>query len=80
MSDIRQRLINCFQAVFPDLSAEEIPRASTASVAAWDSLASVTLVAVVEEEFGVAVAPEEYESMVSFELVRETVEAKTANA
>ncbi len=80
MSDIQQRLINCFSVVFPDLSADEIPRAGSASVAAWDSLATVTLVSVVEEEFGVTISAEEYESFVSFALVRECLEGKTAHA
>jgi acyl carrier protein len=79
MSDIQERLINCFSVVFPDLSADEIPRASSDSVAAWDSLATVTLVSVIEEEFGVSIAAEEYEQVASFALVRECLEGKTAN-
>ena len=79
MPDIQQRLIDCFSVVFPDLGADEIPRASSASVAAWDSLATVTLVSVVEEEFGVTVSAEEYEQFIFFELVRECLEGKTAN-
>lgn len=48
-----QRLIGCFQTVFPDLAAGEIPSATQASVAAWDSIAAITLVNVIEEEFQV---------------------------
>lgn len=69
MDDTRARLEKCFTAVFPDLSETEIPRASTASVGAWDSLASVTLLSVLEEEFQVQIDPEELENMTSFELV-----------
>jgi len=39
------------------------------SVGAWDSLASVMLIAVVEEEFGIRIPPEDLEQFVSFELV-----------
>ncbi len=80
MSNVLERLINCFGIVFPDLSRDEIPRASSASVASWDSLATVTLISVIEEEFGEAIAPEDYEYMLSFELVRECLKDKTINA
>jgi acyl carrier protein len=49
-------------------------------VATWDSLATVTLVSVLEEEFGVAIAPEDYENMISFELVRECLKDIIINA
>ena len=69
MDDIRARLERVFAAVFPDLPADEIPRASPVTVAAWDSLANVTLVSVVEEEFGVELPLEELDSLGSFELI-----------
>jgi len=80
MSDAEERLRECFSTVFPNLSSDEIPRASNTSVATWDSLATITLVSVIEEEFGVTIAPEEYEHIISFELVRECVKSKTVNA
>lgn len=80
MSNNQERLIECFRLVFPNLQTDEILRASTTSVANWDSLATVTLVSVIEEEFGVTVMPEEYDLMVSFELVSDCLEGKTANA
>lgn len=80
MSNVEERLKECFSTVFPNLSSEEILRSSSASVATWDSLATVTLVSVIEEEFGVTIAPEEYEYIVSFELVSQCLESKTVNA
>lgn len=80
MSDVDERLQECFGTVFPNLSADEILRASSASVATWDSLATVTLVSLIEEEFGVTIAPEEYEYIVSFELVNACLQSKTINA
>lgn len=79
MSDIQERLINCFSTVFPDLSRDEILRASSSSVATWDSLATVTLVSVVEEEFGISILPEDYDYMVSFQLVSECLKDKIIN-
>jgi acyl carrier protein len=63
------RLGRCFAAVFPDLGPAEIPRASLTSVATWDSLASITLLSVLEEEFGVQIDPGEFAELVSFELI-----------
>jgi len=53
MTDITERLVTCFAEVFPHLSAAEIRTATVESVEAWDSLAAVTLLALVEEEFGI---------------------------
>lgn len=75
-----ERLQECFSNVFPNLSSEEILRASSASVATWDSLATVTLVSLIEEEFGVTISPDEYEYIVSFDLARECLKSKTVNA
>lgn len=80
MSNNQERLIECFQIVFPNLKTDEILRASTTSVATWDSLATVTLISVIEEEFDITITPEEYDYMVSFELVSDCLEGKTANA
>lgn len=67
MSDTEQRLVRCFQAVFPDLSANDVTRASASSLAAWDSVATVTLAAALEEEFNVQFELEEIEKMNSFQ-------------
>jgi len=80
MSNEEERLKECFRSVFPNLSDDEILRASSASIATWDSLATVTLVSLIEEEFGVTIAPDEYEYLVSFDLAREWLKSKTVNA
>lgn len=53
MDEIQKRLIKCFGYVFPAMSEEEIPRSSQASNPAWDSVAAITLVNVIEDEFGI---------------------------
>jgi acyl carrier protein len=68
-SDLASRLKTCFSIVFPTLSDGEIPHSSVATVGNWDSLATVTLVAVVEEEFGIQVVPEAVGDFQSFDLV-----------
>jgi len=55
MSELESRLIRCFSSVFSALTPEEIRAASAQSLAAWDSLAAVTLAAVVQQEFSVQI-------------------------
>jgi len=51
MPDVETRLVGCFQAVFPDLSEADIRVASQEKLQQWDSVAAITLVNVIEEEF-----------------------------
>lgn len=69
MDDVRTRLMRCFSAVFPDLSPSDIERATPFTVAAWDSVANVTLLTVVEDEFGVQIPVDDIETLGSFELL-----------
>lgn len=52
MDDIQKRLEKCFENVFPALPADEIPQSSQATNSAWDSVAAIMLVNVIEDEFG----------------------------
>ena len=51
MDQIIPRLVKCFQIVFPDLTEAETVAASQASVGQWDSVATITLLNVIEDEF-----------------------------
>ena len=70
MTALETRLTRCFALVFPDLTEAEIPRASMSSVGSWDSLASINLVTVIEEEFGIQIEAEQLGDMASFEMIR----------
>jgi len=76
MNDLRGRLVDCFAVVFPDLGPEQIPRASTATVGAWDSMATVTLIGVLEEEFAVQITPDDLPRLASFERVLDYLRSK----
>ena len=76
MPDVQGRLLKSFAAVFPDLAEAELEKASAGSVGAWDSLATVSLLSVIEEEFGVQVPPEDFESFVSFELILDYLQGR----
>jgi acyl carrier protein len=52
--------------VFPDLPQGNIESAGPATIATWDSVATVTLFAVIEEEFGIAFDIDDLEDEISF--------------
>lgn len=52
-----ERLARCFLAVFPQLAREGIASADRENIPGWDSLTGVTLISVIEEEFGVELDP-----------------------
>ena len=66
MDEQQTRLVNCFLAVFPELSADEASSATSATVANWDSVAGVTLLAVVEEEFNLSLETDDLSQFDSF--------------
>jgi len=53
--------------VFPVVSEDQMHRASLVETATWDSLASVNLITLIEEEFEIEIPLYAYEQMNSFE-------------
>jgi acyl carrier protein len=70
MHDLDARLARCFTSVFPDLTPEQVQMASVESVGGWDSLAAVTLLAVIQEEFGVQVGLSDVSELVSYQAIQ----------
>ena len=70
MHDLDARLARCFSSVFPDLAPEQVHTASVESVRDWDSLAAVTLLAVVQEEFGMQVGLADLSELVSYQAIQ----------
>jgi len=64
---VEERLTDCFAAVFSDIPRTELPRATADTVPGWDSIALVTLIAAVEEEFAVTLEPDVYPGLTSFQ-------------
>lgn len=75
--DARVRLVHCFTAVFPELTAEQIRDASTAGTSLWDSVNAVVLVSVIEEEFGLEVPPEDLDRLSSFRAILDYLVERT---
>jgi acyl carrier protein len=71
MDQIAARLVNCFQTVFPNVPGAKIPSVSQDSVAEWDSIAAITLINVIEEEFGIEVDLDLASELDSFDRVHE---------
>ncbi len=69
MDETKQRLTSCFQVVFPDLPPDAIASASTATVAAWDSVAAITLMNVLEDEFALEMDLDDLAELDSFDKI-----------
>jgi acyl carrier protein len=74
MDQIRDRLRDCFRMVFFDLSDEQIESAVRAELPEWDSLATVTLLTVVEEEFELELDDQAVEQFDSFPAIERVVQ------
>lgn len=80
MEAIATRLSNCFQTLFPNLSAAEIPTARQSSVAEWDSTDTIMLVNVIEDEFGIQVDFDRLGELDSFESICQYLKEEQAAA
>jgi acyl carrier protein len=71
MDDIKTRLFNCFATVFPDLPESQIPEATQSNVSSWDSIAAITLVNVLEDEFNIQLDLDKLADLDSFERIHD---------
>jgi acyl carrier protein len=69
VTTFEKRLLLCFRAVFGELPDEELLRASISSMEQWDSIATVTLSQVIEEEFQIPFDFELVGELSSFETI-----------
>jgi acyl carrier protein len=67
MDETGDRLTKCFEVVFPELPPDAIACASTATVANWDSIGAITLMNVVQDEFGLEIDLDDLAALDSFE-------------
>jgi acyl carrier protein len=78
--DEKSRLVDCFSAVFPALNREQIARADQSTLSEWDSMATVTLISVIEDEFHVEIPATEMEKLFSFEGFLKVLTDATVNS
>ena len=80
MNAMHERVALCFTHVFPGIKTDEIPSASTAALANWNSMAHVTLLSSLSEEFGVDFEIEDYEELVSYSAIVDYLKKKFPDA
>jgi acyl carrier protein len=76
MNEMETRLAACFKSVLPDLPLAEIQKTDPDSLEGWDSVAIVTLFAVIEEEFGIEISIDDVNSDYSFQGILNCIKAK----
>ena len=69
MSEQDDRLVRCFASVFPTLSEGEIRTSNVVPLFDLDSLAGVTLVTLIDQEFGVNIELPDLLDLGSFEAI-----------
>ncbi len=77
MNDTQARLTKCFSSVFPKLSDQEIVSAGVENVEEWDSVMTITLLTVIEEEFGIEFEVDALERLTSYQSVLDYVSETT---
>ena len=80
MDQTESRLQTCFTKVFPELTPEQIADASVDSVGKWDSMASITLLTLVGEEFGTDLDMDDFEQFTSYQGILEYLRTNTSNS
>jgi len=78
MDDTKEKLAGCFRTVFPDLPAEAVYTASQAEMPEWDSVAAISLVNVIEEEFAIELDFEAMAELTSFPLILDYLKVRSA--
>lgn len=80
MDNVEQRLETVFATVFPDLPPREIKSASQDSVQAWDSVAAITLINLIEEEFEIEMDFDQVADLTSFSAILEYLKGRLSPA
>jgi acyl carrier protein len=75
---IETRVARCFTNVFPALPSSRIQGASADTLEAWDSVAHITLLTAVAEEFGIEFEPEDYVDLISYSQILDAIKARQA--
>jgi acyl carrier protein len=75
MAETESRLERCFQAVFPGLTPAQVAAASVDTVEDWDSMRALTLIEVLQEEFGLSFPDEDVEVLTSFSAIQTYLKA-----
>jgi acyl carrier protein len=76
VSELDVRLSALFLAAFPCLKDKSVSNATRDSISEWDSIAAVTLVTLVEEEFGEQFDLEDAAEWTSYKQIRDLLQER----
>lgn len=76
MVNVNDKLSRCFALAFPKLDPSQYATASTENVSEWDSIAQLTLLTLIGEEFGREIDFEEFEGATSFKALAEVLQVQ----
>jgi acyl carrier protein len=79
VTESQDRLVRCFSSVFPTLSEAEIRASDVVRLFDLDSLAGVTLVTLIDQEFGVNVDLPDLLELGSFEKISQFLRKHSAS-
>ncbi len=80
MNEIKDKLAHCFSLAFPQMDPDQRVTASVETTKGWDSVAQVTLLTLIGEEFGIDIDFEEFEGATSFEALASRISEITKGA
>jgi acyl carrier protein len=67
MDPVREKLDRCFALVFPKLDPTQYSFAAAQNMSEWDSIAQLTLLTLIGEQFGREIDFEEFEGATSYQ-------------
>ncbi|HVO63237.1 MAG TPA: phosphopantetheine-binding protein [Terriglobales bacterium] len=76
MDDVREKLGRCFALAFPKLDPSQYATANAETVKEWDSIAQLTLLNLIAEEFEREIDLEEFEDATSFEALARALQVQ----
>jgi acyl carrier protein len=76
MENVKDKLGRCFALAFPKLDPGRYATANTQNVSDWDSIAQLTLLTLISEEFGREIDFEEFEGATSFEALAQVLQVQ----
>jgi acyl carrier protein len=80
MDNSEERLVKIFETTFPDLPTDQITTATQDRVQNWDSVAAITLMNLIEEEFSIQMDFEDLGELTSFQKILTYVNGKLEQA
>jgi acyl carrier protein len=78
MDELEAGVTRCFSAIFPDLDQASMLDATPYTLSDWDSVATVTLLATVEQELSIEIDPEDVSEFVSYQRIVSYVRRRKA--